>query len=146
MTDVYVYYFTRVGPNGTSAFSGRRATLETIKGMGEAVMESQIVVDHTEVDENGFVIGHTDEDSHPLDGLWATIQSLERRALSRDQERLQLSEQDDAQRRYFLSLESASLRAQAQVFRKQRMDAIASAVGSHIESPEFQRSGEKTAR
>jgi hypothetical protein len=45
MTDVYVYYFT-AGPGGKD-ISSKRATLETIKGKGEPVMESQIVVDHT---------------------------------------------------------------------------------------------------
>ncbi len=130
MTDRYVYYFRRVGPNGASAFSGRRATLETIKGIGEPLMESQIVVDHTEVDDNGFVIGHTDDESHSMDALWTQIQSLERRAHSRDHERLQLSERDDAQSRYSLSLESRVLRAQAQAFRKQRMDATTTELGS----------------
>jgi len=47
MTDVYVYYFTRSGPHGEKVLSKRRATLETINGRGQAVMESQIVVDHT---------------------------------------------------------------------------------------------------
>ena len=43
MTDIYVYRFMRRGPAGKNILSERRATLETIKGKGEAVMESQIV-------------------------------------------------------------------------------------------------------
>jgi hypothetical protein len=47
------------GPGGAEILSKRRATLDAIKGKGEAVMGSQIVVDHREVDDNGFVIGGT---------------------------------------------------------------------------------------
>jgi hypothetical protein len=36
---------------------------------GEAVMESQIVVDYTEVDANGYVIGGVGNESHPTDQL-----------------------------------------------------------------------------
>ena len=58
MTDVSVYYFVRHGgPAGKELLSERRATLETIKDRGEAVMQSRRIVDHTEVDGNGFVIG-----------------------------------------------------------------------------------------
>ena len=73
MSDVYVYHFMRRGPAGENILSKRRATLETIKGKGEAVMESQIVVDRTEVDGNGFLIGGIDNESHPMDELWAEI-------------------------------------------------------------------------
>jgi len=124
MTDVYVYHFTRVGPNGACVMSRRRATLAMIQAIGEAVMESQLVVDHTEVDDNGFVIGHSYDASHPSDGLWSQIRSLERRAKSRDDEALQLDEKADAQSRYILSLESRELRKQAQILRKQRMDSL----------------------
>ncbi len=48
MTDVSVYYFVRHGgPGGKELLSERRATLETIKDRGKAVMQSQRVVDHT---------------------------------------------------------------------------------------------------
>ena len=77
MTDVYVYHFMRRGPAGENILSKRRATLGTIKGKGEAVMESQIVVDHTEVDGNGFLIDGIDNES-PMDELWAEIRWLER--------------------------------------------------------------------
>jgi hypothetical protein len=66
VTDVYVYYFMRSrGPAGEMSRSKRRATLETIKNMGTPVMESQIVVDYTEVDENGFLIGGVGDELHP---------------------------------------------------------------------------------
>lgn len=58
MTDMYVYHFIRNGPNGENLLSNRRATLETAKSFGEPVLDSQAVVDHTEVDDNGFVVGN----------------------------------------------------------------------------------------
>jgi hypothetical protein len=57
MTDKYVYHFTGpFGPGGEIAVSPRAATLEAIQGRGEPVMESQIVVDQTELDCDGFLV------------------------------------------------------------------------------------------
>ena len=143
MTDVYVYYFLRYGgPAGEKLLSKRRATLETIKGKGgEAVMESQIVVDHTEVDGNGFLIGGGGNESHPMDELWAQIRSLERRANSRDNEALTLDESAEGQRIYSLHLESRELRNQAQRLRKQRADSMAGELGNRIDSQVFVQFG-----
>jgi len=133
MTDVYVYHFMRRGPAGENILSKRRATLGTIKGKGEAVMESQIVVDHTEVDGNGFLIDGIDNES-PMDELWAEIRSLERRANSRDSEALTLNERGEGARIYLLRVESRELRNQAQRLRKQRADSIAGERGNWIDS------------
>jgi hypothetical protein len=131
VTDVYVYYFMRCRePAGENILSKRRATLQAIRGMGEAVMESQIVVDHTEVDENGFLIGGIGNESHPMDELWAQIRSLERRANSRDSEALTLNENGEDQRAYMLHLESRELRNQAQKLKKQRADSMAGELGN----------------
>jgi hypothetical protein len=81
-------------------------------------MESQIVVDHTEVDGNGFVIGGSSNDSHP-DELWTQIRSLELRAKSRDTERLTSNESSEDGHQYMLRLESRELRHQAARLRKQ---------------------------
>jgi hypothetical protein len=139
MTDVYVYYFMRCGGAvGGSILSKRRATLETINGRGgEAVMESQIVVDHTEVDDNGFLIGGTGNESHPMDELWSQIRSLERRAKSRDSEALTSNESDQGQRNYLLLLESRELRAQAQQLKKQRADSMAGELGNRSDARDF---------
>ena len=83
-------------------------------------MESQIVVDHTEVDGNGFLIGDVSNETHPMNELWAQIRSLERRANSRDGEALTLNERGEDQRIYLLHLESRELRNQAQRLKKQR--------------------------
>jgi hypothetical protein len=134
MSDVYVYHFMRRGPAGEKILSKRRATLETIKGKGEAVMESQIVVDHTEVDGNGFLIGGIDYESHPMDESWAEIRSLERRANSRDSEALTLNESSEGARIYLLRLESRELRNQAHKLRKQRAGSMTGELGNWIDS------------
>jgi hypothetical protein len=138
VTDVYVYYFMRCrAPVGEKILSKRRATLETIKGHGEAVMESQIVVDHTEVDGNGFLMGGVGNESHPLAELWAEIRSLERRANSRDSEALTLNEGGDRQRIYSLRLESRELRNQAQRLKKQRAESMAGELGDRSDAQDF---------
>jgi hypothetical protein len=138
MTDVYVYYFMRSrGPAGDHILSKRRATLDAINGKGEAVMESQIVVDQTEVDDNGFVIGGVSNEAHPMDELWAQIRSLERRANSRDSEALTLNENAEGDRIYMLRVESRELRNQAQRLKKQRADLMTSELGNRIDSQVF---------
>jgi hypothetical protein len=147
MSDVYVYYFMRCrGPAGENILSKRRATLETIKGKGEAVMESQIVVDHTEVDDNGFLVGGVGIESHPMDELWSHIRSLERRANSRDSEALTLNESGEGQRVYLLRLESRELRNQAQRLKKQRADSMAGELGKRAEARHFLPRGQSSNR
>ena len=125
MTDMYVYYFMRPrGPAGAQILSKRRATLDAIKGKGEAVMESQIVVDHREVDDNGFVIGGTNNESHPTDVRWSQIRSLELRANSRDTTALELDEHSQGACKYMLLLEGRELRHQAKRLKEQLAGAI----------------------
>jgi len=138
MTDVYVYHFIRRGPAGENILSKRWATLEAINGKGEAVMESQIVVDHTEVDGNGFTIGGGGSESHPMDELWAQIRSLERRANSRDREALTLNESGDGARIYLLRVESRELRKQAQTLRMHRADSMAGELGNRSDAQDFE--------
>ena len=137
MGDVYVYHFMRRGPAGENILSRRCATLETINGKGEAVMESQIVVDHTEVDGNGYLVGRSGNEAHPTDELWAQIRSLERRANSRDIEALALNESGEGARSYLLRLESRELRKQAQRLREQGADSMVGELGNRIDSQVF---------
>ncbi len=97
-------------------------------------MESHLVVDHTEVDGNGVLIGGIDYQSHPMDELWAEIRSLERRANSRDSEALTLNESGEGARIYLLRLESRELRNQAQMLRKQRADSMAGELRNRSDS------------
>jgi hypothetical protein len=131
MTDVYVYYFLRAG---SKILSKRRATLETITEMGEPVMESQLVVDHTEVNSNGFLMDGVDNQSQPADEHWSQIRSLERRAASRDSEAQNLSESTDGSRQYMLRLESRELRNQAQKMKKLHGELSAAAESSSIDT------------
>jgi hypothetical protein len=122
MTDVFVYHFVRhSGPDAKGVLSKRRATLETIRDKGEAVMESRRIVDHTEVDRNGFVIGGASNASHSLDELWPQIRSLELRAKSRDDDALKIVE--GAENRERLRLESLELRNQARIL-KTRIEGV----------------------
>jgi hypothetical protein len=122
MADVSVYYFMRRGgPGGRELLSERRATLETIKNRGTAVMQSQRVVDHTEVDGNGFLMGGAGDESHPE--LWSQIRSLEARAKSRDREALKIVEGAASGRRQMLVGESLELRNQARSL-KTRVDRM----------------------
>jgi hypothetical protein len=147
MTDVYVYYFLRsYGPAGEKSRSKRRATLATIEPMGgEPVMESQIVVDHTEVDSNGFLMGGVDNESHPADESWAQIRTLERRAHSRDCEALLLNEGTDGARKYMLSLESRELRRQAKKLRNQRAQLLAGELDDRVDAQVFANLGSPIA-
>ncbi len=118
VTDVFVYYFMRCGgPGGKGLLSQRRATLESIRGKGEAVMHSRRIVDHTEVDGNGFLIGGASPESDSVDELWPRIRSLELRAKSRDSEALEIVQGTAGDRKNMLHLESLELRNEARILR-----------------------------
>jgi hypothetical protein len=124
MTDVSVYYFMRRnGAGDKELLSKRRATLETIKDRGKPVMQSLRIVDHTEIDRNGFLIGGTSDESHPIDELWPQIRSLELRAESRDAEALKIVDGAESERKQTLHCESLELRNQARTL-KSRIDGI----------------------
>lgn len=146
MSDEYVYYFTRPsGPGEQSTRSKRRATLEAITSRGEPVMESQLVVDHTEVDGNGFLIGGISAGAEAIDELWSQIRSLERRAKSRDIEALALEEGSEGARKYMLSVESRELRVQAAKLKNQRTDLMVNELDERCGKQGFQFRGTLTA-
>jgi hypothetical protein len=117
---VYLYYFIASnGPNGENVLSTRPASLEAIKGRGEPVMESQIVVDHTELDGDGFLVAAVGSDSRRINDNSAQIRSLEVRAASRDNEAIASADEIE---KYMLSLESRELRKQARVLKNQRTE------------------------
>lgn len=130
MSDVSVYYFIRRGlPDGKELHSKRRATLEAIKDWGIAVMESRRIVDHTEVDGNGFLIGGASDESDPVGELWPRIRSLESRARSRNEEALEIVDEAQGDRKAALLLESFELRNEARALRGQ-VDRITPAAGA----------------
>jgi hypothetical protein len=123
MCDVYIYYFnTSNGPHGENMLSTRPATLEAIKGRGEPVLESQIVVDHTELNGDGFLAATVGDDSNTTYDIAAQICSLELRAASRDTEALASA---DGIEQYMLGLESRELRKQARNLKSRRAESIA---------------------
>ncbi len=128
MSDVYVYYFMRTDGAGGAKLSMQAATLEAIKGKGEAIMESQTVVDHTELDGNGFLLARDGSGSYAVNDLSAQIRSIELRAVSRDSEALALDEGTDGKDKYMLSLESRELRGQAKRLKLERADLVAEEV------------------
>jgi hypothetical protein len=120
MTDVYVYRFVGWdGPTDADVDSRRRATLETIREIGDPIMESQIVVDDAELDSNGFFCDNVANDPLSTDAVTNEIKSLNLRAASRDAEALKLDDAGAGARKYMLQLESRELRRQAQKLQNQ---------------------------
>jgi hypothetical protein len=141
MADVYVYCF--VGWDGPVADGRprRRATLETIKAIGDPIMESQIVVDDAELDSGGFFLGSAN-DSHPGENVRNEIKSLNLRAASRDAEALAITDGDagGGVRKYMLQLESRELRRQAKKLQRQ-CDAAAAESDVQADARDFAQFG-----
>jgi hypothetical protein len=132
MADRYIYYFmTRDALTGETGLSARPATLAAILGQGEPVMESQLVVDHTELDDNGYFIAGIGGDSQAAEDIAAQIRSAELRAASRDSEALTMNDAAEGRDKYMLSLESRELRALALRLKIQRADLPADEPGNH---------------
>jgi len=137
MCDVYIYYFkTSNDPDGKNILSRRPATLEAIKGRGEPVMESQIVVDHTELDADGFLVAAIGNDSNATDDIASQVWSLEVRAASRDNAALASA---DGIERYMLSLESRELRKQARNLQSRRAQEKAAELSYRTDLTDFSR-------
>jgi hypothetical protein len=131
MADRYIYYFTaRDVMTGETRLSTRPATLTAITGQGEPIMESQLVVDHSELDDNGFFIGGAGADFHLAEDISAQIRSVELRAASRDSEALTMNDGAEGKDKYMLTLESRELRGQARRLRTQRADFAADEPGN----------------
>jgi hypothetical protein len=134
MPDAYVYRFKGLnGITNESFDDNRRATLDTLKGRGDPVMESQIIVDQSELDTEGFFASNSSNESQSVDNVTAEIRSLELRSKSRDFEARDLVEGSDGQRKYMLQLESRELVKQAK-----RLSSQLEEMTSHIRSCENQ--------
>jgi hypothetical protein len=135
MCDAYVYYFMAwKDAADEKALSKRLATLEAIKGKGEPIMESQIVVDDSELDGDGYFNAQVGRGSDAVNDLSAQIWSLEARAASRDLEASKLNEGSEGKDKYMLSLESRELRGQARKFRRRRSELLADERGNPSET------------
>jgi hypothetical protein len=126
MSDVDVYFFIDAdGRTDGNLVSTRAATLEAIKGRGEPIMDSQFVVDHTELDGDGFVPEYGFS-SNAAEILRLQIRSLKLRAESRDAEALKLNRATDGANKYVLYVEGRELRNQAHRLETQRVDLLMS--------------------
>jgi hypothetical protein len=135
MTDAYVYRFkglSGIGNDGPD--DNRRATLDTLKGKGDPVMESQIIVDQSELDPEGFFVSNSHDESQSVDNVTAEIKSLGLRSQSRDFEARDLVENSDGQRKYMLQLESRELVKQAKRLRSQLEEMAANTPGCEHQS------------
>jgi hypothetical protein len=146
MADVYVYRFTGWDGPMEPGSKMRRATLETIREIGDPIMESQIVVDDAELDSKGFFRGSVANDSDPTGDLTNEINSLNLRAAARDGEALILDEATGGADKYMLQLESRELRKQAQKLQRQqkqqRQSELAAAEsGDHSDMRDFGQLG-----
>jgi hypothetical protein len=114
MPDAFVYFFLmRDRSSGRLVRSKRRATLEAIKSKGEALLESEIAVDDSEIDASGFLVGRSVGGEDPTDELWGEIRSLRLRAGARERETEQLNDGADRERKLILDAESRELRNRA---------------------------------
>jgi hypothetical protein len=115
MPDAFVYYFlVRDRATGKLVSSNRRATLQAIKSNGEPLMESEMVVDASEVDAAGFLVSRSVGGADPMDELWGEIRSLRLRADAREREAKQSKEGSDRERELILCAESRELRGRAE--------------------------------
>jgi hypothetical protein len=134
MCDAYVYYFMGwKDATGEKTLSKRPATLQAIKGKGEPIMESQIVVDDTQLDGDGYFNAPVGRGSDAVNDLSTQIGSLEVRAASRDLEASKLNDSSEGKEKYMLSLESRELRDQARIFRRRRSELLADERGNPSE-------------
>jgi hypothetical protein len=144
MSDVYIYHFiTPAGPDGESRMSARPATLEAIKSRGTPIMDTQIVVDHSEVDADGFFTAGAANDSPALNDFAAQIASLHARAASRDGEAIA---NGNGAEQYMLGLESRELRKQARNLNIERTELVASEARDRADAAAFAEVGGCAAR
>jgi hypothetical protein len=120
VADAYIYHFVLLKDTGDGTMlSERAATLEAITGRGEPLMDTQLVVDHTQLDAEGFLIAGACNDTTAADHIAAQIASLELRAASRD---IAAVASDDGVEQNMLRLESRELRKQAMLLKSSRVE------------------------
>lgn len=146
MPDAFVYYFLiRDRSTGKLVSSKRRATLGAITGLGEPLLESQMAVDHSEVDAMGFLVTRSVDGADPTGEVWGEIRSLRLRADSREREAQQLIDGMSRERKLILCAECRELRNRADRLQKliQRQgqksssDAIYQAAPASMEKSRF---------
>ena len=138
MSDVYVYNFHPFAVGGEwrsrSLFS---ATLTAIEKIGTPIMESQAVVDASQITEEGYLVPSVGLGSLETTELSTEIKSLEIRAAARDVLAHSMDGCADEATIYMLRLESRHLRQQAQRLILQRAEILAAESGHASKSLAF---------
>jgi hypothetical protein len=138
MSDVYVYNFYPFVVGGErQSRSLCSATLTTIEAIGTPIMESQGVVDASQLTTEGYLVPPAGFGPHEITQLNAEIKSLEIRAEARDLLAHSLDAGADEATIYMLSLESRHLRRQAQKLTIQRSEKLAAESGHISETMAF---------
>lgn len=140
MGDVYVYDFYPFAVGGERSLRAPfSATLKAIESIGTPIMESQLVVDASQVTVDGRLISSTAFCSVEITRLSAEIRSLELRAAARELLILSLNADRDGAAIDVLSMESSHLRLQAQGLVIHRSDTLARESGHISEIMAFPR-------
>jgi hypothetical protein len=125
MSDVYVYHFYPLETGGARSYRSMfAATLAAIEKMGHPIMESQLVVDASEVNAEGVLGPAVGFGSSRIMRLSASIKSLELRAEARNLQAISMNANSDGAAIYMLSLESSHLRQEAKKLAIQRAEAL----------------------
>jgi hypothetical protein len=115
VSDVHIFYFMIWDrATGGNVLFARPATLEAIMGRGEPVLESQMVVDHTDLDANGFLITGAGDDSPAFDDQAAQD--------GRDSEALESHRSAPGNDEYLHNPDSRAPRTQSPPLKKQHAD------------------------
>jgi hypothetical protein len=132
MADVRVYRFV---PHPTARLpalpSLGPATLDAISAIGHPIMESEFVVDSSELDARGFLASPVAFGSSEITALTTKIRSLELRAASRDRCAQSMRSDCDEEQVQMLNRESRCLRAQERELTIRRAKLLADEAG-HI--------------
>jgi hypothetical protein len=97
-------------------------------------MESQMVVDASELDAEGFLTAAVGDGSNVLNDITARIWSLEVRAAARDKA---ASGTEDGIANYMLGLESRELRRQVENLKRRRAEIMAGGLCQRSDVTEF---------
>lgn len=132
MSDVYVYHFYPFGVGGEGrSRSLFAATLTAIHQVGTPIMDSQVVVDASQLTAEGYLLPSIGFGSPALTQLSAEIKSLEMRVAARDLLAHSMDSKTDEAAIYMLRLESRHLRREAQSLAIEHSEKLAADSG-HI--------------
>ncbi len=132
MSDVYVYNFYPFAAGGERHLrSLSYATLTAIETIGTPIMESQAVIDASQLSADGHLLPFVESGSLEFSRLSAEIRSLEIRAAARDRLANSMDAKADEAAIYMLSLESRHLRQQSHRLTVHRAEILAAESG-HI--------------